>query len=957
MATGSQPDSVFYGFYDKYVGDAGTKPEVYGYWAVSIGLLAVLVAAVVFLVEETFALGLPAATVRQAVVAAGAVGVVVLLLGLVLQLPLRRRAVYVAVLGAAVSLLAVGQFVRIYPGAWELGGTGGSLLATAGYLGGLAVLVLVAALVPVATGRRPLLLPEESADAWAWVPRGAEAEDHEVSDVLLGEATRDGVFAVFPSNGGWRWRFVEQAAIADGAHRLESADAVAAELETVKEKVADAGLLEVNHAAFRIYKGVDEGVRWALVDDDGVRLGDSDGSYEDREAAESDVNLLKEHGPDAALLDVEEGAFEVYGDGDAWHWRLVDEERTEIGAGPDGYVERPAAETAVAGFRETVPDAPLMDVEQVGFELVADEGTWHWELVDAADTTIARSAAEFPSRDAVTDHVTRIAEGAIDMPFVTASAPGYEVLADEDGGWRWRLVDDEGAVVAESLDAVPSAESGRSVVDRLKDAMTDAEVLALEDAEFEIYPDGDEWAWRLVTEDRRTIAASPKNQGFESEAAAESALDDVRDAVGSAERTEFDSSAFHLYEAEQGAWNWRLVDADGTIVSDSNQKHASREDAAAAMSTMKEHAPDADLVEIESPVLECYEADDEWHWRLVDAKGETLATSPGTYDTAEAAHDTMDTLALLAPDADARVMDAGVFQVYATDEDPRQWAWRIVRSDGTVTATSASGYAARGEAWEAAQAVAAFAADATVHTFEDLAVRFVVEGAADEDGAERWHWEIIDTDRSVLAVGTERFPTRDAVAATARLVRDNAGAASVFEVDPAAFRLEETADGWRWRLVDPDRETVAVGSPCHDTRPGARGDLTLVRDLVDAADLLDFDLAAFEILETTRGWSWRFVDTAGTVLGKSGRDFDDRAAAEEALSSVRDLLSAASLLEIESPAFELHRDDADWRWRLVDTDGATIAEGKRTYPTRREAREALDGLRTFGDDAPTEVAD
>jgi uncharacterized protein YegP (UPF0339 family) len=69
------------------------------------------------------------------------------------------------------------------------------------------------------------------------------------------------------------------------------------------------------------------------------------------------------------------------------------------------------------------------------------------------------------------------------------------------------------------------------------------------------------------------------------------------------------------------------------------------------------------------------------------------------------------------------------------------------------------------------------------------------------------------------------------------------------------------------------------------------------------------------------------------------------------------VLTTASLLEIESPAFELHEGDGDdgWRWRLVDTDGSTVAESKRTYPTRREAREALGGLRAFGPDAATET--
>ncbi|AQL42213.1 hypothetical protein BV210_05570 [Halorientalis sp. IM1011] len=972
MATGSQPDSVFYGLYDEYMGEARTKPEVYGYWVLVIGLLAVLAGVVVFATGRTGLLGLGPVAVTELALVFVAAGGPLFLLGAILQLPLRRRAVPVAVLGALASVATVGYFLQIYPNQWGVGRTEGQLFL-AGYGGGLALLALVAALVPVVTGRRSYFLADEAASAQGWVVE--DETETRVSDVLVGEADRDGVFAVFPGESGWHWWFVEQAAVADGTRAYDSrADAETA-LEGIKAKVAGASLLEINHAAFRLYRDDDEDgestVRWRLVDEDGVVLADSDGRYADREKAENAVNLLKEHGPGASLLDVEEGAFEVYGDGSEWRWRLVDEDRGVLGESPQAYEDREAAEASVASIREVARESPVMDVESVGVELIEDEGTWRWELVDADDETIAESCDEFESREAVEDSVRRIMDGAVDVPFLEANSPAYEIVEDEAGGWRWRLVDDEDVVVARSEGAVPSEESGRSVVSRVKDVVEDAPVVELDDAEYEIYPEGDRWAWRLVTEDREIVARSPASATFEDPAAAEAAVEGMREEIADADRIEFDSAAFHLYEADEGSWNWRLVDADGSVVSDSGQEHASREDAAAAMNTMKEHAPDADLVEIGSAALELYEADSEWHWRLVDASGETLATSPGRYESDESAREAMDALSILAPEADTRRMDAAVFQVYVDEGERRQWRWRLIHPDGSTIARSREGFADRESATESAGSVANFAADAAVHTVGDVAIRFSV--TVGEEG-EAWEWEIVDRERDPLAVGTEQFPSRDAVASTARLVRDNAGGASVFAVDPAAFRVEAVedaeADRWRWRLVDADRSTLAVGARTHESRESARVDLTRARELAGGAGLLDFDLAAFEVTEREAGWIWRFVDTAGNTVGVSGPTFDSRSAAERALASVREMLTTASLLEIESPAFELHEDAGDgeeavdatpgrgtgeWRWRLVDTDGRTVAESKRTYQTRREAREALGSLREFGPDAATET--
>ena len=68
----------------------------------------------------------------------------------------------------------------------------------------MAIDVAVAGLVPIVTGERSLFFEEEY----------EREETH--PDVMVGEALRGGLFSVYRSDGEWRWRLVEQDALAGG---------------------------------------------------------------------------------------------------------------------------------------------------------------------------------------------------------------------------------------------------------------------------------------------------------------------------------------------------------------------------------------------------------------------------------------------------------------------------------------------------------------------------------------------------------------------------------------------------------------------------------------------------------------------------------------------------------------------------------------------------------------------
>jgi len=70
---------------------------------------------------------------------------------------------------------------------------------------------------------------------------------------------------------------------------------------------------------------------------------------------------------------------------------------------------------------------------------------------------------------------------------------------------------------------------------------------------------------------------------------------------------------------------------------------------------------------------------------------------------------------------------------------------------------------------------------------------------------------------------------------------------------------------------------------------------------------------------------------------------------------VRAHIAEASVIEIDSAAFEFHQGDDGWRWRLVDEAGTELAESIATFPTRAEAQEELSVVKEFGPDS--EISD
>jgi len=135
------------------------------------------------------------------------------------------------------------------------------------------------------------------------------------------------------------------------------------------------------------------------------------------------------------------------------------------------------------------------------------------------------------------------ADGAIDVE-AAASKARFEVYEDSAGEHRWRLVHDNGNIIADGgegyaskrkaeqgLGSVRNNAPGAYVIDRSRDDEAPAE--GGSNATFELFEDNEgKWRWRLVHDNGNIIADS--GQGYSSKQKARQGLESVRTNVSDA---------------------------------------------------------------------------------------------------------------------------------------------------------------------------------------------------------------------------------------------------------------------------------------------------------------------------------------------------------------------------------------------------------------------------------------
>ena len=955
--------------YTRYVGEPDSKKDVYGYWFFFFGSVIAFAGIIFFLLISQVPEGSLSLTILNAVTMAAyviaAAGLPMALLGIVLLLPVQRWGIGLTLVGTLVAFGGIGYFTTVFPRNWPPVPEGAPNKAPeviAVYAGGVAIIALVTMLVPIFTGEKSLFF------------RGEYERSKEYPDVVVGEALHGGMFSVYKAGEEWTWRLIEQTAVAgsveDYLSRLETEESV----EHIKQKVEEASLMEIKTAAFRLYEAGENTWQWVLMREDGSVVANSEDEFESQNDAANAVSELKERGPTAEVIEIEEsGAFDFVERGSSVHWRLVDAQRNVLGAGPTGYDGRTAAESAIEDARAVAPGARTLAVQDFGVELykrgeaetaieVYDDdaaaedidtaggsgGPWNWRLVDSTDTSLAISQDGYDARRELEERVYDILETVQTAPVIDSSQPGYEIHP-RSNGWSWRLRDDRERIVGRIHgDSAVPRDAAQSSAQLMRQHAGDAEIVSIDEAEFEYFRTSDGWQWRLVTEARDPIAVSTSAFGSKQEAA--DAIDDVQTMADDADLIEFENAAAQVYE-HAGEWRWRFIDEDGNVMADSGEEHDSKESAMGELMTIMESASDAEVLEIETAAFELYNDEDEdwWNWRLVNLAGETVARGAEEVDTREQARENMDRLVESGVDTNVREMEGAIFQVFA--DDASEWHWRFVHEDGTIVADSDGTFATRDEAATALESdIRPAAARGDVAVVESLALQ------VDQRG-ERYTWRIVDSDRETVAASTRSYVDRSEVTQLLSEFQELSMDATVFELTDYTFHLTEADDGWEWTLVDDARDAVMQSDGNFETLDAARQSIDHIQSIIEEAGLIDVEDAAFEIYQDDGRWRWQLIDAAENVMASGAQDYDSRGAVEDAIEDIRSELDDASIIDIERAAFELTESDGQWRWRLIDETGNPVATSLTAYDSRREARDAMEVLQDHGPDALTQVAE
>lgn len=949
--------------YHRYIGEPESKRDVYGYWLLVLGSVLGILGVLIYQVEQGLFPGNFA--VREIAIVLAATGLALSLFAIVVLLPVRRRGMEASIVGLGIAVVGIVAFTRVYPQAWYVP-PDYSPEIIAVYTVGIGVIVGVAILVPIVTGEKGLLVEPEL------------GLDDDEPPILVGDATRDAFFTVYetPTND-WTWRAIRREAVGQSATTAATDTDARMAVETVREKIAGAGLLDITTASFRLYRTASDRWQWSLVTNDGSIVARSDDSFEGRDAVESRVNFLKEEAMDADVVDIAGAAFDVSRDeADRWHWRLVDDRRRPLAVSTETYADRASADAGTDRFTDLMGDSRVLALESVGIELFDDGEAWRWRVIDSDDRRLVTSDDAFDSRSDAEAAATDVADQLPDATVIEHGTPGYEVYPTSgaanatgserdrpavDGEWTWRLRDDADDIVATKHEPAADEADATAGADRTRTVVGDADIIEFEGADYEVYPAEDSWHWRLVSADRTVLADS--TDAFDEREAAEAAADRVREQALVADLIEFEQAAFQQYESD-GEWRWRLIDEDGRVMTDSGESYEDKAAVTEGMRTLKETAPDAEVLEIETAAFEIYLTDDgQYTWRLIDEGGKLIAEGAEHHPSRTAAREAVDFLTEHVDDATVRPMERATFQLVADDET---WGFWLVDTDGTILAESVAEYPTYDEATNGITAVRAAGDGAGIDTIWTVAIQL--------RGDTEYHWQLVDRDRTRVGTGERTYGDRDAAEADIERLLADAADAPVFDIGRGVVWVDRTGEGWRWRLVDAERTELAGSPDTADSREAVMDDITTVQARVPDAGRIDIETLAFEPFragdtddlaadadasegsaETQAGWRWRLIDDTETVLAVSAGQYDSREAVEDAIDEARTTTRAASILEIDEVSFEFAERDDGWIWRLIDENGSPIAESVEAHETRQAAREEMLAVKEHAPDGETVV--
>ncbi|MFC5278414.1 HVO_2922 family protein [Halorubrum rubrum] len=577
--TNDTPTGPLAELYEGRIGTPTTDDEVRGYWIFSLGVLVGVLGVVVFAVTA------PRTTSRAVGYALVALSPPLVMLGAIVRFPLRRSATTLGTLGGLLTLAAVAYFFVVFPDGWSR--ATGNATANALYAAGIVVIGLAGTIVPLVTDPVREDYERMRAETAATAAASEETESELATTEGELEATREELEATRDELDAAEARIEE---IETGA----AAEAEEREAETAAARAETAALHE-SKARFELFEDASGKPRWRLRHRNGNVIATSGQGYSSRGKAQRGLHSVRRNALGAGLLRIETTAEEA--------------------------------------------------------EVIADDGP---EPADADEPEVA-----VPSDDEAIE-----------------SEATFELFEDDAAEWRWRLRHDNGNVIGDSGEGYASKSNAKRALSRVREHVAAADYLRVDPAAFEVYRDkGGKWRWRLIHENGNVLADS--GQGYSSRSKARQGLESVRSNAAEATLEDLDADAsdaeadadeagsdgganatFELYEDNAGEYRWRLRHRNGNVVADSGEGYASKGGARDAIERVREYAPDADTLEVGNAAFEIYEdAASEWRWRLRHRNGNVVADSGEGYASRSNAVEAVTGVKRNAPGADEEAVE------------------------------------------------------------------------------------------------------------------------------------------------------------------------------------------------------------------------------------------------------------------------------------------------------------
>jgi len=423
MTTQQTSDNTLRRVYMDRIGQPNNDGEVMGYWIFALGALVGILGFLTF-VPSGSATGL-----REISIAAGAIGLPLLLAGPVIRLPLDRRATGLVVAGVIACFAGVAWFVAIFPSGWDP--AAGFHPVTGLYSVGLGAIAAGGVFVP-------MLYPGEESERNEELMQqrdDARADEADIAEEL--EDSRDErddlqqeVDDTLADEGDLAEELEDSHDERDDLQQKVD-DTLADEADLARELVASQVALAAaerpeSQAGFEIFQDADDEWRWRLRHTNGNVLAVSGQGYARRTGAQNGMESVRRDAFGAAAItitddeeatDGDDGAdadavtiadadeskatFEIYEDagGEQWRWRLLHDNGNIIADGSEGYASKANVERAMDKIRGHIAAANYLHIDPVAYELNEDdEGQWRWRLIHKNGNVLASSARGYDAR-------------------------------------------------------------------------------------------------------------------------------------------------------------------------------------------------------------------------------------------------------------------------------------------------------------------------------------------------------------------------------------------------------------------------------------------------------------------------------------------------------------------------------------------------------------------------------